>query len=116
MSSKERNQRPHALTRRQFTTGTLASGLALAAGSVVGVPQPARAAPTRGGLLRVATHTQSTNDTFDTAKYIYTNDYIRGTSVYNTLTILNEKGQADPELAESFEPNDTATRWVFKIR
>ena len=118
MSRSERSNQPGTLTRREFTAGTLASGLALAAGSgaITGAPQPARAAPTRGGLLRVATHTQSTNDTFDTTKYIYTNDYIRGTSVYNTLTILNEEGQADPELAQSFEPNDTATRWVFKIR
>jgi peptide/nickel transport system substrate-binding protein len=118
MASKDGTERLGGLTRRQFTAGTLASGLALAAGgaTIVGAPHPAPAAPTRGGRLRVATHTQSTNDTFDTTKYIYTNDYIRGTSVYNTLTILNEQGQADPELAESFEPNATATRWVFKIR
>ncbi len=118
MSKSQDNDRAGGLTRRDFTTGTVATGLALAAGgaAVIGAAKPARAAPTRGGLVRVATHTQSTNDTFDTGKYIYTNDYIRGTAVYNTLTILNEQGGADPELAESVESNDTATRWVFKIR
>jgi peptide/nickel transport system substrate-binding protein len=110
--------KPRSLvTRRAFGTALVgAAAFAAAGGALLGSPKPARSAPTKGGLLRLATHTQSTNDTFDTAKYIYTNDYIRGTSVYNTLTILNEQGQADPELAESFEPNDTATRWVFKIR
>ena len=119
MTKDDDRKRPALLTRRAFNQAALASGLALTTGgpALLAVPIPARAAaPTKGGLLRVATHTQSTNDTFDTAKYIYTNDYIRGTSIYNTLTILNEQGQADPELADSVEPNDTATRWVFKIR
>jgi len=103
-------------TRRAFNA-TLIGGLALAAGGIpLIMPKPAASAPTRGGILRVATHTQSTNDTFDSTKYIYTNDYIRATSVYSTLTVLDEQSQAQPELAESFEPNATATRWVFKIR
>ncbi|MBV9784062.1 MAG: ABC transporter substrate-binding protein [Acidisphaera sp.] len=103
---------PGALTRR----ASLIGGLALAGGGALIGAKPVRAAPSKGGLLRLATHSQSTNDTFDPAKYIYGNDYIRGTCVYNSLTYLDEQGQANPELAESFEPNDTATRWVFKIR
>jgi peptide/nickel transport system substrate-binding protein len=110
-------KRRSLVTRRAFNTALVGGAAVAAAGcAFLGAPKPARSAPTKGGLLRVATHTQSTNDTFDPAKYIYTNDYIRGTSVYNSLTVLDELGQADPELAESFEPNDTATRWVFKIR
>ncbi|MGO8868384.1 MAG: ABC transporter substrate-binding protein [Alphaproteobacteria bacterium] len=104
------------ITRRAFNT-TLVGGLALAAAGVSAIaPKSAMSAPKRGGFLRVATHTQSTNDTFDATKYIYTNDYIRATSVYNTLTQLDEHSQPQPELAESFEPDKTATRWVFKIR
>jgi peptide/nickel transport system substrate-binding protein len=118
MSRNQSDGGPSILTRRAFNTATLVGGLAMATGgaALIGAPKPARAAPTRGGLLRLATHSQSTNDTFDPAKYIYGNDYIRGTSVYNSLTRLDEKGLATPELAESFEANDTATHWVFKIR
>ena len=105
------------VTRREFNTA-LVGGAAFAAagGAILGAPKPARSAPTKGGLLRLATHSQSTNDTFDPAKYIYGNDYIRGTCVYNSLTFLDELGQANPELAESYEANEAATRWVFKIR
>jgi peptide/nickel transport system substrate-binding protein len=103
------------VSRRTFNA-TIAGGLALAAGVSALAPNSARSASKRGGVLKVATHTQSTNDTFDATKYIYTNDYIRATSVYNTLTTLDEQAQAQPELAESFESDKTATRWIFKVR
>ena len=111
------SQEQEALARRNFGLG-LMGGLALAgAGPLIGAgPALAQATPKRGGLLRLATHTQSTNDTFDGTKYIFVNDYIRATSVYNSLTYLDERGQAQPELAEQFEANADATRWVFKIR
>jgi len=86
-----------------------ATGLPLVSG-------PALAAPKRGGTVRLALAAQSTNDTFNSAKYIFGNDYIRGTSVYSYLTRLNEQGQPEPEVALSWEPNQEATRWVFKIR
>lgn len=99
------------LSRRGL--GALAGAGLLAAG----LGRPARAqAPQKGGLLRVATHSQSTNDTFNSAKFVYGNDYMRGASFYSYLTSTGPDGQAQPELAESWEGNAEATRWRFKIR
>lgn len=102
------------LTRRAF--GALAGGAAASAllGPMAGAAL-AQATPKKGGRLRVSMHAQSTNDTFNSAKYVYSNDYIRGTSFYNTLTTLNEKAEAVPSLAESWEPADGGKRWIFKL-
>jgi peptide/nickel transport system substrate-binding protein len=72
--------------------------------------------PRRGGKLRVATDSQSTNDTFDSTRYRYINDYIRGRSFYSTLTLLNEKGEPVPEIAESWETDQAGAKWIFKLR
>ncbi len=99
------------VSRRAFNVGLFAAGLATGAG--IG---PAAAQPKRGGTVRLALVQQTTGDTFDSARYDKGNDYIRGTSVYSYLTRMDEKGEAQPEVAESWEANPEATRWVFKIR
>jgi peptide/nickel transport system substrate-binding protein len=105
-------------TRRQFGGLLLGAGMAAfgaGSGILAGV-RPAQAAPVRGGFLKVALFSQSTNDTFDPAKLVHPGDYIRCTSLFGHLTRLDEQGKAQPELAESFEPNADATEWTFKIR
>ena len=37
-------------------------------------------------------------------------------SAGNSLTEVDAKGNVTPDLAESFEPSDGATKWVFKVR
>jgi len=105
-----------SLTRRRFGGGLLAGSVLSATGGAIGVPSLAQAAPTRGGTVRLALAAQSTNDTFDSAKYIFGNDYLRGTAVYSYLTRLDGQGVPQPEVALSWEPNAEATRWSFKIR
>jgi peptide/nickel transport system substrate-binding protein len=104
------------LTRRRFGGSLLAGSLLAATGAPMLRSTPAAAAPVKGGNLRLALASQSTNDTFDSARYVYGNDYIRGTSVYSYLTRLDGEGVPQPEVALSWEPNAIATRWVFKIR
>ncbi|GEO14038.1 ABC transporter substrate-binding protein [Microvirga aerophila] len=104
---------PH-VSRRMFNMGLLSSSMIAASGlPIIG---SALAAPTRGGTVRLAANQQSTNDTFDSAKYVKGDDYIRGTSVFSYLTRLDEQGNPQPEVARSWEPNENATRWAFKIR
>lgn len=104
-------QSPGAFTRRAFNAGLLATGLIARPGR-----SQAQAMPKRGGTVRLALFQQSTGDTFDSARYDKGNDYIRGTSVYSYLTRMDEQGRAQPEVAESWEANKEATRWVFNIR
>ena len=97
--------------RRQFGAGVLGAAALLATSG-----RSWSAEAKRGGILRVATHSQSTNDTFDPAKFTYGNDYIRGRTFYNTLTVPNENNEPQPELAESWEPDQTGSAWTFKLR
>lgn len=104
------------LTRRQFGQLLGAGVAAFGAGSLLAGVAPARSEPVRGGHLKIGLFSQSTNDSFDAAKLSHPGDYIRCTSLFNYLTRLDEQGRAQPELAESFEPNADATEWTFKIR
>lgn len=113
-SLSDQAERPPVLSRRLFNVGLLSSGV-LAAGGLP-IISPAKADPVRGGSVRLALAAQNTNDTFNSAKYVQANDYIRGTSVYSYLTRLDENLQPQPEIALSWEPNSDATRWTFKIR
>lgn len=74
------------------------------------------AKPKPGGRIRVATHSTSTKDTLDPAKLSLSSDYIRGHMFYNGLTVIDASMKAQPELAESWESADGATKWVFRLR
>ena len=59
-------------TRRGFG-GMIGAGMLLAGGV-----KPARSAARRGGTLRIATHSQSTNDTFPTVMHVATLEQTEG--------------------------------------
>ncbi len=105
-------------SRRDLLQWLGAAGIAAAAG--VGILADAGAAlaqtPKRGGKMRVAGHSSSAKDTLDPAKQTLSTDYIRGLTFFNGLTRLDGNADAQPELAESFEPNAAVTEWVFRLR
>lgn len=106
------------ISRRDFHT---LFGTAMGTAVLGGIPVIAQAAgttnspsamvPKKGGRVRLALAQQSTNDTFDSARFTNANDYIRGSAVFNTLTRVDGSGQAQPELALSWEANPSATEW-----
>lgn len=101
-----------AVDRRGFVQG--ASALGLAAGLL---PGSLRAqAPSRGGHLKLGIDSAGATDSLDPATYTAWYMQVVGFQWGNCLVELNEKVQAIPELAESWEPSDDATRWVFKLR
>jgi peptide/nickel transport system substrate-binding protein len=107
------------MTRRQAMKWLTGMGISIvSAGTIVTQLERAFAAetPKRGGRMRVAATSVSVKDTMDPAKFNTASDYIRGYTFYNGLTRFNAKTEAEPELAQSFEPNADATQWVFKLR
>jgi peptide/nickel transport system substrate-binding protein len=107
------------MTRRQAIKWLTGMGISVvAAGSLITRLDQALAAetPKRGGRMRVATTSVSVKDSMDPAKFSTASDYMRGYTFYSGLTRFNAKTQAEPELAQSFEPNAEATQWVFKLR
>ena len=75
------------------------------------------AGPKKGGLFKMGVGHGATTDSLDPATYP---DQFTGTmgwgSIGNSLTEMNAKGEITPDLAESFEASDGATKWVFKLR
>lgn len=102
------------ISRRGFNAGLLGMGAATLLPMDRAFAQDAT--PKRGGHVRLALVQQTTGETFDSARYDKGNDYIRGTAVYNYLTTLNQQGQALPEIATEWTPNDAGTVWNFKFR
>ena len=76
-----------------------------------------RAEPKKGGTLKIGLAHGATTDSLDPGLY---HDQFTGTACWgtlsNSLTEIDAKGNAVPDLAESFEPADGAKKWVFKIR
>lgn len=104
------------LSRREFIQFALAAGITLSSANVL-FSTAVRASPKKGGKLRVGLGHGSTTDTLDPATYL---DYYMGTvgwgALGNGLTVFDEKGIVQPDLAESFEASDKAAKWVFKLR
>lgn len=98
---------------RMFMMGGIG---AVAGGSILGRASAALAAtPVSGGHLRAAGWSSSTADTLDPAAASLTTDYVRCCAYYNRLTILDEHGQLQMELAESIESDD-AVVWTVKLK
>jgi peptide/nickel transport system substrate-binding protein len=122
LSAKDKHTITGALrrgvTRRQFVSWLMATGVTLAsAGSIFSSAKTAMAAtPKRGGKIRYATDLHGPNDTMDPILATSSIDYTRHRAHYNSLVQHNEKLVPQPELAEEFSMNDSATEHTFKIR
>ncbi|AGT11412.1 ABC transporter substrate-binding protein [Paracoccus aminophilus] len=102
------------LTRRSLLAGSVAmtaAGLLLPRG---GFAQDAQ--PKAGGKMTIGMSGAATSDTLDPALYLAGPIIIAMLGVCNTLMEIDHTGKAQPELAESVEPDATATTWTFKIR
>ena len=102
------------ISRRDFMQGATAMGVTIAAASTMAV-QAEASTPKTGGTLRVALGHGSTTDSFDPATF--ENGFANALcySSGNHLTEINNEGQLQPELAESYTSDDGIT-WHFKIR
>jgi peptide/nickel transport system substrate-binding protein len=122
LSAKDKHTITGALrrgvTRRQFVSWLMTAGVTLAsAGSIFSSAKTAMAAtPKRGGKIRYATDLHGPNDTMDPILATSSIDYTRHRAHYNSLVQHNEKLVPQPELAEEFSMNDSATEHTFKIR
>ena len=104
-----------ALSRRAFMMQATSLGLTVALASSL-ASKALRAAPQKGGHLRVGLGHGSTTDSLDPATY--ENAWIQGVNyaVHNHLAEVDGSGKLVPELAESWDASDDAATWRFKIR
>lgn len=104
------------LSRRDFMTFAIASGITVAAANSMFV-SAARAEPKKGGVFKVAVGHGSATDSLDPATWA--NGFTFGFGKSNMgapLVQVSHKNEAIPHVAESFEPSNGAKTWAFKIR
>lgn len=110
--SNDQLYRPGCLDRRQVLKGTAA----MAASFPFLVPSTARAEPKRGGHVRFGIGDGHTGDSLDPAT---TNNSFMDIISHTTGSYLVEiapDGKLGPELAESWQAEPGAKRWVFRLR
>jgi peptide/nickel transport system substrate-binding protein len=100
------------LDRRTFLAG--AAGLGLAAAGAAS----ARAAdqPKRGGNLRIAILGGGASDTLDPHVVVTQPDNARSFALFEPLVELGADAKLTNALAETLEPNATATEWTIRLR
>jgi peptide/nickel transport system substrate-binding protein len=115
------------LTRRQLlrgaagiAAGASVFGLAACGGDDDGGGTQTGAQPEgdvkRGGILQVSFSDSSTDESLDPAGTELNNDSFYTGQIYEGLGVADTKWDVHPVLAESWEPNDDASEWTFKLR
>jgi len=105
------------ITRRQFLSKASALGVAVAVSPALLGSKAKAATPKKGGRLKIGLAGGSTVDNFDPATFqdimmqMTTMGFLR-----NCLVEQDHKGDAIPELAESWESSPDAAQWIFKLR
>ena len=111
---------PGAISRRALLQSAgVAAVFGLGAGAIVPArtASAARAQGAAGGVLRIAFSDALTQDTLNPAlqQQTFFMPPPQGT-MYESLVRLDNDFQPNPHLAESWEPNDDASTWVFRLR
>ena len=103
------------ISRREFLARASALGL-MAAVSPALLPRTAEAAPKRGGKLILGSAGNSTTDSLDGGTLSHTMPQTVNQCLRSNLVEVNYKGEAVPELAESWQASPDAKVWAFKLR
>jgi peptide/nickel transport system substrate-binding protein len=104
------------ITRREFIARVSALGLAAAVSpALLGTPAEA-ASPKRGGRLKLGSAGGSTTDSMDPGTLTATMGQTVNQCLRSHLVEVDYKGNAVPELAESWEASADAAQWTFKLR
>ena len=105
------------LSRRAFIERAAALGVSTAlVTSLASKGAFAQAAPQKGGDLKIGIDGGESTNSLDPATYLSTYIQTVGFQWGNCLVELDRNNNVTPELAESWEPSDDATQWVFKLR
>jgi len=105
------------LPRREFIKLATAAGISSTALGGLLLSSNAHAqTPKRGGRLTVGVESAQQSNSIDPAKYYSDSDLLRGFALYDTLVNQGPDLSPTPQLAESWESNADASKWVFKLR
>ncbi|MDX1433251.1 MAG: ABC transporter substrate-binding protein [Gammaproteobacteria bacterium] len=101
-------------SRRRFLGSATSLAAVLAAPSLL--PGSARAAPKKGGHLRMGKGHGQTTDTLDPATFENGFTIPLAYAFHGYLTEVGTDGRLEPGIAESWESTPDAATWTFKLR
>lgn len=108
------------LSRRQLFGATVVGGAAAALSSCSSAPPAEQidtsGPPRKGGTLRVGLVGGSTADTIDAHIPSTASDAARVINLYEPLVRHGYNNELENRVAESLEPNETATEWMITLR
>ncbi|MHC4230078.1 MAG: ABC transporter substrate-binding protein [Planctomycetota bacterium] len=105
------------MSRRQFLSRVSMLGLAGTVSPALWTSLAHAATPKKGGTFRIGLTGGSTAETLDPATYgTGVINHIMIGAIGNCLTEIDHKGEAIPELAESWEASSGADVWTFRLR
>ncbi len=104
------------MSRREFVQLSLVAGLTVATAESL-FTQTVRATPKKGGTFKAAIGHGSTTDSLDPATWenSFTGDIGSGV-IGDPLVEIDQNNNIVPALAESYEPSNGASKWVYKLR
>lgn len=102
--------------RREFLRWLSIMGLATVVSPAVLKSSAVAAAPKKGGRLRLAISGGATTDSLDPATLADNMPHAINWQIRNNLVEIDHMGNPIPELAESWEAESGAAKWVFKLR
>jgi peptide/nickel transport system substrate-binding protein len=110
----DRQTQTIGLSRRTFLTTTSAALVGAALGGLAPQSEAAKRHPKRGGVLQFGTF----NDTagLDSHRHNQLHTSHPTAAMYTGLTDIDQQGTIVPGIAESWEPNQDLTSWVFRLR
>ena len=103
-------------SRRDFMSWASALGLSTAAATTLWTNRASAAGPKKGGHLVCGLNDANTVDSLDPATFNATTMIVISRSIRDSLVEVGQDNSAQPGLAESWEANDTADVWRFKLR
>ena len=102
---------PFEIDRRQLLAGAGALLISASTGQAL-----AQSVPKSGGTLRLGMEGGSASDSLDPRTYADSIPISYSLMFWNQLVEIDAKGNATPELAESWESKPGAAEWIFNIR
>src|SRR5215475_15599325 len=110
----DRQAQTTELSRRTFLTTTSAVLVGAALGGLAPRSEAAKRHAKRGGVLQFGT----LNDTagLDSHRHNQLHTSHPTAAMYTGLTDIDQQGNIVPGIAESWEPNQELTSWVFRLR
>lgn len=114
---KDTNPRQNGISRRRFLVMGAAFGVGAALPGGLPIKSVFAATPKKGGTLRVGMAGGSTTESLDPATF--DDVFVQSTTLgflRNPLVEIDYRGNAVPELAESWEAVPNAARWIINLR